>query len=138
MGPDEFHMMVNNNCYTNYLAKKTFDYTLAVIKEMKENRIDLIDELKKKIGFKEEELEDYKECSSNMLILLDENSGIFEQHEGYFNLPHIDIDAIPIEEFPLYSNWSYDRIYRSDMIKQPDVLMFMFLYNKDFSFESKI
>ena len=42
-----------------------------------------------------------------------------------------------LREFPLYHNWSYDRIYRSDMIKQPDVLMFMFLYSKNFSFESK-
>jgi len=34
MGPDEFHMMVNNNCYTNVMAKKCFDYTASVLKEM--------------------------------------------------------------------------------------------------------
>ena len=43
------------------------------------------------------------------------------------------MDAIPVEDFPLYHHWSYDRIYRNDMIKQPDVLMFMFLYNQSFS-----
>jgi maltose phosphorylase len=137
MGPDEFHMMVNNNCYTNYMAKKTFNYTLAVLNEMKENSIHHYNELQKKIGFNEAELQDFKVCADNMLILLDEDSGIYEQHEGYFNLPHIDVDSIPIEEFPLYHSWSYDRIYRSHMIKQPDVLMFMFLYNQEFSFESK-
>ncbi|HBE77194.1 MAG TPA: family 65 glycosyl hydrolase, partial [Firmicutes bacterium] len=31
MGPDEFHMMVNHNCYTNYLGKKMFNYTLEVL-----------------------------------------------------------------------------------------------------------
>lgn len=137
MGPDEFHMMVNNNCYTNYMAKKTFNYTLEVLKEMKENAILQYNELQKKTGIAETELQSFKECSDNMLILLDEDRGIYEQHDGYFNLPHIDVNSIPVEEFPLYYNWSYDRIYRTDMIKQPDVLMFMFLYNGEFSFEHK-
>jgi maltose phosphorylase len=137
MGPDEFHMMVNNNCYTNYMAKKTFDYTLEVLKEMKEKSVVQYNELHKKTGFTEIELQGFEDCSRNMLILLDEDSGIYEQHEGYFNLPHIEVDSIPVEEFPLYHSWSYDRIYRSDMIKQPDVLMFMFLYNQEFSLECK-
>jgi maltose phosphorylase len=129
--------MVNNNCYTNYMAKKTFDYTLEVLKEMKEKSVVQYNELHKKTGFTEIELQGFEDCSRNMLILLDEDSGIYEQHEGYFNLPHIEVDSIPVEEFPLYHSWSYDRIYRSDMIKQPDVLMFMFLYNQEFSLECK-
>ncbi|MBL4933154.1 glycoside hydrolase family 65 protein [Clostridium paridis] len=137
MGPDEFHMMVNNNSYTNYMAKKTFDYTLEVLAEMEEKSLDLYNKLRKKIGFTEEELKDIKNCSDNMNILYNEKTKIFEQHEGYFELPHIDVNSIPVEEFPLYNNWSYDRIYRSDMIKQADVLMFLFLYNQEFSLESK-
>jgi maltose phosphorylase len=137
MGPDEFHMMVNNNTYTNFMAKKTFDYTLEVLKEMKQNDMPQYEKLQNKTGFTEEELESFKNCSDNMLILFDEKSNIYEQHEGYFNLPHIDVNSIPVEDFPLYHNWSYDRIYRTDMIKQPDVLMFMFLYNQEFSLEVK-
>jgi maltose phosphorylase len=137
MGPDEFHMMVNNNCYTNYMAKKTFSYTFEVLKEMKENAVLKYDELQKKTGFTDAELESFQECSENMFLPFDEKSGIYEQHDGYFNLPHIDVASISAGEFPLYSNWSYDRIYRTDMIKQPDVLMFMFLYNQEFSFACK-
>ena len=58
---------------------------------------------------------------------------MIEQHDGYFTLPHIDIHAIPISDFPLYEHWSYDRIYRTDMIKQPDVLMAFFLHPEDFT-----
>lgn len=137
MGPDEFHMMVNNNCYTNFMARKTFEYTLEVLAEMKAEAPSAYYELQKKTGFTAQELQDFKVCAENMLILLDEETGIYEQHEGFFNLPHIDVDSIPVEEFPLYHSWSYDRIYRYDMIKQPDVLMFMFLYNQEFSLECK-
>ena len=34
MGPDEYHMNVNNNCYTNVMVKKAIEYTLAVVEEM--------------------------------------------------------------------------------------------------------
>ncbi|MDL2300707.1 family 65 glycosyl hydrolase, partial [Clostridiaceae bacterium OttesenSCG-928-D20] len=69
----------------------------------------------------------------NMQILYDEKTKLFEQHDGFFDLPHLDIKSIPSSQFPLYSNWSYDRIYRNDMIKQPDVLMFMLMHSSDFS-----
>jgi maltose phosphorylase len=72
-----------------------------------------------------------------MLILFDEKTKLFEQHQGYFDLPHIDIHSIPVTDFPLYHHWSYDRIYRNDMIKQPDVLMFMLLFNQDFPYDVK-
>ncbi|WP_054941530.1 hypothetical protein [Paenibacillus ihuae] len=34
MGPDEFQLMVNNNCYINLMAKKLFEYTLETVAEM--------------------------------------------------------------------------------------------------------
>lgn len=137
MGPDEFQMMVNHNAYTNYMAKRTFAYTIEVYQELKKVNQKLLDKITEKINFSEKELTLFIEAKDAMYIPYDPNTLLFEQHEGYFDLPHIDIDKIPIEEFPLYSHWSYDRIYRNDMIKQPDVLMFMFLYNQSFTKEQK-
>jgi len=73
--------------------------------------------------------------AEHMYIPYDEDTKLFEQHEGYFDLPHIDVNKIPIGDFPLYHHWTYDRIYRNDMIKQPDVLMMMLLYNSKFTDE---
>ena len=123
MGPDEFQMMVNNNAYTNYMAKRTFEFTLKSLEGM-----DLA-----ALGCTSAELEEWRRMAAEMIIPYDPETGLYEQHEGFFNLPHIDVDTIPMEDFPLYHHWSYDRIYRNDMIKQPDVLMFMFLYNQSFS-----
>jgi maltose phosphorylase len=127
MGPDEFKMMVNNNAYTNYMAMRTFEFTLQALEEA-----DLA-----RLGCTSAEVADWRRMAENMLIPYDARSGIFEQNEGFFNLPHIDVDAIPVEDFPLYHHWSYDRIYRTDMIKQPDVLMFLFLYNRSFTLAEK-
>ncbi|WP_405174750.1 glycosyl hydrolase family 65 protein [Paenibacillus sp. FSL H8-0261] len=138
MGPDEFQLMVNNNCYINLMAQKSFEYTLDTLSEMKEQAPEAFAMVAEKTGLRDEELSDWKNKADNMKIPVDEVTGVFEEHDGFFDMPHIDIHSIPVTEFPLYSNWSYDRLYRYDMIKQPDVLMFMFLYNGQFSKEAKL
>lgn len=135
MGPDEFQMMVNNNCYTNFMAKATFEYTLEVIKRFKKRDKASFEAFAAEHGLTGEEASRWGVFAGHMYIPYDEKTKLFEQHEGYFNLPHIDVDAIPIGDFPLYHHWSYDRIYRNDMIKQPDVLMMMLLYNGSFTKE---
>lgn len=131
MGPDEFHMMVNNNAYTNYMGMRTLRYAGAVLREMEECLPERYRALAEKTALTETERTRWQEIADNM-ALPQEPSGLFEQHDGYFDLPHTDISAIPASQFPLYDHWSYDRIYRSDMIKQPDVLMFLYLYNTSF------
>ncbi|SET58977.1 glycoside hydrolase family 65 protein [Paenibacillus sp. NFR01] len=137
MGPDEFQLMVNNNCYINLMAKKSFEYTLVTLSEMKEQAPELYAQLAAKTGLQAEELQNWSNQAEHMRIPLEEATGVYEEHDGFFDLPHIDIHSIPVTEFPLYSNWSYDRLYRYDMIKQPDVLMFMFLYSSEFTEEAK-
>ena len=131
MGPDEFAMMVHNNAYTNFMGKKTLDFTLETLAAMEKE----VPERYAQLGVSGEELADWADKAANMYIPYDEKTMLFEQHQGFFHLPHIDINAIPVEDFPLYNNWSYERIYRNDMLKQPDVLMFMMLYGSEFSKE---
>jgi maltose phosphorylase len=135
MGPDEFQMMVNHNAYTNLLGKESMSYMIEVFDQHQEdNRVKHVID---KLSLQKEEIEIMKDQCHKMYIPYDEKTKIYEQHEGFHDLPHIDIHSIPVTDFPLYSHWSYDRIYRNDMIKQPDVLMFMFLYNSHFDLETK-
>ena len=122
MGPDEFHMMVNNDYYTNYMGGKTLRDTLSVLA---------------RIGDPDAwatpaERAEWQEICDH-IIVHETPEHVFEQHDGFFTLPHLDIHAIPISDFPLYEHWSYDRIYRTDMIKQPAVLMAMFLHPEDYT-----
>jgi len=137
MGVDEFHMMVNNNCFVNYLAKKSMEYALSVIREMKAADPRKLKEVSEKTSLKESEMGEWEQICGNMQLPQDKETGVYEEHDGYFRWPHIDIHSIPVTDFPLYHNWSYDRIYRTDMIKQPDVLMMTFLYSQDFDLNVK-
>lgn len=135
MGPDEFQMMVPNNTYTNLMAKRTYLATLETLDDMKNGDAAAYEALAAKTGLTDGELEGWRGDAEHMKILYDEKTKLFEQHDGFFKLPHVEISEIPIEQFPLYDHWAYDRLYRNDMIKQPDVLMFMLLYNSSFTAE---
>lgn len=134
MGPDEFQMMVNHNCYTNALGKMTLTFTYDVIEQLRKEGL-REEEITSRYQVSGEEIEDFKKKAEDMWIPYHTDTKLFEQHQGYFELPHVDVDAIPVEEFPLYHHWTYDRIYRNDMIKQPDVLMMMLLFNSSFTLE---
>jgi maltose phosphorylase len=138
MGPDEFQMMVNHNAYTNYMGKRSLEYSLKALAELRQAKPAATEALIERLNLTEAELVHWKDVADRMHIPYSEETKLFEQHVGYFDLPHVDIDAIPETDFPLYHSWSYDRIYRNDMIKQPDVLMFMFLYNGSFTREQKL
>ena len=132
MGPDEFHMMVNNNAYTNYMGMRTLRYAAEVLEQMTRERPADFDALRERTGLRAGEVDSWRQVAENMYLPQD-GTGLIEQHDGFFDLPHTDVAAVPPSEFPLYEHWSYDRIYRTDMIKQPDVLMMLYLYSSSFS-----
>lgn len=129
MGPDEFHMMVGNDYYTNFMGQKALAYAADTWDALPDARRRALQE---RLGLLPDEPVQWRRAADGMRFPLPAD-GVLEQHDGYFRLPHTDIQAIPQEDFPLYEHWSYDRIYRTDMIKQPDVLMAMLLYPGDFS-----
>jgi len=137
MGPDEFHMMVNNNCYTNYLGKKLFEYALEVLDEMERAAPELRKAAIEKVALRPEEPLEWKRMAEKMRIPKDEESGIYEQHDGYFDLPHVDVKAIPMSEVPIYKHWAYIRLFRMNMLKQPDFLNLPYFYSQDFTMEEK-
>lgn len=137
MGPDEFHMMVHNNAYTNNLAKKIFEYTVALLGRMKQEAPKALAHVSKKVKLEAGELNEWAEKGAKMRTNFDPKSGLFEQHDGFFDLPHLDCKTIDPKDFPLYRHWAYTRIFRWDMLKQPDAVFYQFLFSEDFSPESK-
>jgi maltose phosphorylase len=133
MGPDEFHMMVHNNVYTNYIVKKMFEYTLKVVAEMKR-------EAPKKLAqrkFTKRELSNWTVMAKKMRINFDPATKLYEQHDGYYDLPEVDVRAIPADRVPVYKYWAYDSIFRCNMLKQPDVVLMQFFFSHDFPLASK-
>jgi maltose phosphorylase len=138
MGADEFHMMVHNNFYTNFMVKQAFDYTLAIMDRMHRDAGEDYQRIVKKVELGDAEADAWREMAAKMRLTRDPETGLIEQHDGYFDMPHLDLKTVPPEEFPLYDHWPYLKIFRWDFTKQPDVLLAMFLHGSQFTREEKL
>lgn len=132
MGADEMHMMVHNNAYTNFMAKKSLQWAAQTVDRMEREVPEDFLKLKRQLKISPSERADWKDKAEAMELMYRQDSGLYEQHEGYFNMPHLDYAAIPDDQFPVQKTWPYIDLFRFDLIKQPDVLLFLYLFPDEF------
>jgi maltose phosphorylase len=137
MGPDEFHMMVHNNAYTNAMARKTFEWTLDAMKEMKRSKPRAFSALARKLSLREEEPRQWKKMAAKMRLQRNAKGALIEQHDGFFDLPHVDLAKLPASQKPVYTKFPYIARSRYDWIKQPDVLLLLFFFSREYSVREK-
>ncbi len=116
-GPNEYENNVNNNWYTNRIAKWTLEYTASVAK----------DHAGAFAGrFSQDEIEQFTEIAERMQLPYDSERQIFVQHDTFLDKALLPAAGIDSAQRPISHHWSWDRILRSCFIKQADVLQGMF------------
>lgn len=132
-GPNEYENNVNNNWYTNTIAKWCLDYTLSSIQKVKSSNPRKYKEIKERIFFDEAvEMKKWEEISGNLYFPYDEEHQIFLQQEGYMDKEQILARDLDPSQRPINQHWSWDRILRSCFIKQADVLQGIYLFEERF------
>ncbi|MFO7869755.1 MAG: family 65 glycosyl hydrolase domain-containing protein [Bacteroidales bacterium] len=135
-GPNEYENNVNNNWYTNVIAKWCLQFTLDTITWVKRLRPDAYTKLVNKISFDEiVEVVRWTDISKNMFLPYEETLGIFIQQEGYFDKEFRTVAELSDAERPINQHWSWDRILRSCYIKQADVVQGLFMFEQKFEQE---
>jgi len=129
-GPDEYENNVDNNWYTNFLAKWTLKYTLQILSEVS-------DEQFAKLGVTKAEMKQWQDIVDKMYLPFDEDLGIFVQHDGFLDKDLEPVSSIPNDQLPINQHWSWDKILRSPYIKQGDVLQGIWDFIDDFSEREK-
>ena len=128
-GPDEYSAIVNDNYYTNAMAKYHFDK----IVEYSHQYSKMLISVKKKINLVSQEIDIFSKASREMVLLFDEKRQIFAQDAQFLQKPILDLKSIPEENFPLLLHYHPLFIYRHQVLKQADTLLALYLLNyKDF------
>jgi len=136
-GPNEYENNVNNNWYTNLMAKWTLEYTLKAIGIVREASPEVFQEILEKTGFREaDETERWKDIIDNLYFPYYEEKKIFLQQEGYMDKKQFFASDIDPAERPINQHWSWDRILRSPFIKQADVLQGIYFFEDDYDGET--
>ena len=127
IGPDEYHETVDDNAYTNGLAQWNLEVAAEVADLIAERWPEQWQALSRRLGIEAEEPHGWQRVARDLYTGFDEQTGLFEHFRGYFALEDIDLAAFAPRSAPMDVLLGRERIQRSKVIKQPDVLMLVYL-----------
>lgn len=132
-GPNEYENNVNNNYYTNYLAKWCLDYTIENLNYLKTNYPKSFNKIVEKTFLKDEEIIHWKLVSEKLYFPYSEKFEVYLQQDGFLDKELIPVSKLLEKDRPINQKWSWDRILRSPYIKQADVLQGVYFFENNFS-----
>jgi alpha,alpha-trehalose phosphorylase len=136
-GPDEYTTVVNDNTYTNLMARLNLNYAAEIITDLRARHPHRYQVLTDDVGLREEEIEEWRRAAAAMHVLYDEKRGINPQDATFLEHKRWDFEATPPENYPLLLHYHPLVIYRHQVLKQADVVLAMFLLGNEFTLEQK-
>jgi len=131
-GPNEYENNVNNNFYTNYLAKWCIEYTIDTLNKLKSKYTTDYERIINLTQLTSEELNKWKQVAENMYFPFSKKLDLYLQQEGFLDKEINHVNSLPKEQRPINQHWSWDRILRSCYIKQADVLQCIYFFENKF------
>ena len=137
IGPDEFHEDVNNNAYTNIMAKWCLLTAYKYYNVLKKNNSKFLAGLSKTTFLTEKEVKKWKYVASRIDIKKREDN-VIEEFDGFFKKKMIDLVMFDENNIPSLPDGIKVKDYnKTQLVKQADVLMFLFLLSDVFNEKTK-
>lgn len=138
MGPDEFHEKVDNSAYTNMMAKWNLMAACKWYKWGKERGPKKLAGIARRLKCSDKEIKKWNGIASKMFIPYSKKKKLIEQFDGSFRLRDPRITKLDQNFMPcLPASVDYRNIKGTQLLKQADVVMLLFLFPDMFSKEDK-
>nr|WP_240930207.1 glycosyl hydrolase family 65 protein [Streptomyces coryli] len=124
-GPDEYSAVANDNTYTNLMAQANLRAAAAVVRRHPVAAA--------KLGAGETEAAAWDAAADAMAVPYDEKLGVHEQHAGFTRQADWDFESTGPEEYPLMLHHPYFDLYRSQVVKQADLVLAQWLRGECFT-----
>ena len=136
-GPDEYTTVVNNNLYTNLMARDNLLAASDVVGWLRERHPEEHEVLSRRTGLHEGEEHDWREAGHLMYVPFDEQAQVHLQDDDFLDREVWDFAGTPPDKYPLLLHFHPLEIYRHQVIKQADVVLATFLLGWNFTHEEK-
>lgn len=136
-GPDEYNTVVNNNTYTNLLARENLWYAAATVQKLHDEEPGRFAILTDRTGVELSEAEAWKKAADHMYLPYNVKQGIHLQDDDFLERKPWDFANTPADRYPLLLHYHPLVIYRHNVIKQADVILSMLLLGDEFTGEQK-
>jgi kojibiose phosphorylase len=132
IGPDEYHESVDDNAYTNVMAQWTLRHGLETADELQKQHPQRWAALAAQLGLTLAELDEWRQVADGMVTGFDQATGLFEQFRGFYDLREVDLTGHDAAQMTMDVKIGWDELRRSQILKQSDVVMLMFLLWENF------
>jgi alpha,alpha-trehalose phosphorylase len=136
-GPDEYTTVVNDNAFTNMMARLNLNFAAATVRTLQQQRPEAYRALVHTVGLRPDEVESWERAAAAMYVPYDEERGINPQDTSFLERERWDLENTPRDRFPLLLHYHPLVIYRFQVIKQADIVLAMFLLGNEFATEQK-
>jgi alpha,alpha-trehalose phosphorylase len=136
-GPDEYTTVVNDNLYTNVMARFNLRYAALTVSFLAEWNPDAYQALCRRTGLVDDEIRAWHAAADAMHIPFDTALGIHPQDHSFLEREPWDFEHTPQDKYPLLLHFHPLVIYRHQVLKQADVVLAMYLRTEHFDLEQK-
>ena len=136
-GPDEYTTVVNNNLFTNVMARHNLEQAVAAVERIRRDHPLDFEQVAKRLELTDDEVEEWARCAAGMHVPFDEGLGIHPQDDFFLDREVWDLTQTPDELRPLLLHYHPLVIYRFQVLKQADVVLALFLQGDRFTAEEK-
>jgi alpha,alpha-trehalose phosphorylase len=136
-GPDEYNTVVDNNAYTNLMARENLRYAAQTVNTLRDRRPELYTALVHTTRLRPSEVAEWERAAEAMYIPHDTRLGITPQDDEFLEQERWDLSRTPPDKFPLLLYYHPLTIYRHQVIKQADLVLAMLLLPHEFSDDLK-
>lgn len=120
-GPDEYTAVVNNNYYTNAMAKYHLSWAYKFYQML--NGPKYRDPLLDRLGINDDEANRMFQASEKMYLPFDETQGCYAQDDSFMSKPVWPFGKSAYAKRPLLLHYHPLTIYRHQVLKQADTLL---------------
>ncbi|GAB3147536.1 glycosyl hydrolase family 65 protein [Microbacterium neimengense] len=137
-GPDEYTTVVNDNLFTNVMARFNLRFAARTVREMELAAPEAYRLMADRLGLDPEEPEIWEKAADAMHIPFSPALGIHPQDAVFLEREVWDLENTPDEQRPLLLHFHPLVIYRYQVLKQADVVLALFLQGNHFTEAEKL
>ncbi|MGE3622105.1 MAG: glycoside hydrolase family 65 protein [Acidimicrobiia bacterium] len=128
-GPDEYTAVVDNNTFTNLMAARNLRSAADVVGRYPGRAEEL--------EVSGAEVAAWTRAAKAMVVPYDVELGVTAQSEGFTRYRRWDFEGTPPDSYPLLLHHPYALLYSSQVVKQADLVMALYLCGDEFDVEQK-
>ncbi|MRV71043.1 glycoside hydrolase family 65 protein [Duganella sp. FT92W] len=136
-GPDEYTALVNNNYYTNAMAKMHLEFAASIAERLEREWPQHAQRIARAVALEEGEPALWRRAASCMHLPYDEALRIHPQDDSFLDKKVWDFANTPSDKYPLLLHYHPLVIYRHQVCKQADVVLALLLLSDQFSLDDK-